>query len=245
MEDGGQRQKRSAGVELRLEAELLVVELSGWRRVLALQRRVAVQLDSIVSVVHDPTPRRRIATGLRPTRRQEPGGLLRYGTYHGPDGWSFWAIGTGARAVVVETSAGRYRFIVVEVPDPAATVEEIDRRRPRTDAFPAHPGRSRPAPPRRDRGAPRGDVEPGGRTRNRARRDPETGRRRTSERPAIPREGRPATAPEPETGRRRTSPAVPPESHAGPRPSPPGRPSPRQAPPSGPGGSSDGNRNVE
>jgi hypothetical protein len=45
--------------------------------------------------------------------------------YHGIDGWSFWSIGMGRNAVLIECSGERFRYVVIEVADPVATVREI------------------------------------------------------------------------------------------------------------------------
>ncbi len=117
------------GVAVSCDDGQLTVTLTGWRRLAALQRGTSVPLAAVVSVDHDPAPRSRVGTGPRPPRSRSSGGLWRYGTYHGVQGWSFWAVGSGKGAVVVEAASGRYRFVVVEVDDPAATVAEIERAR--------------------------------------------------------------------------------------------------------------------
>jgi hypothetical protein len=76
-----------------------------------------------VGVTHDPAAREHIRAKLRP--RASRTGLIRLGSYHSIDGWSFWAIGLARNAVVVEASGARYRYVVVEVEDPAATVAEL------------------------------------------------------------------------------------------------------------------------
>ncbi len=63
-------------------------------------------------------------TGLRQWRKHGSG-VWRLGVYHGLDGWSFWSIGVGRNAVLIECSGQRFRFVVVEVADPAETVREI------------------------------------------------------------------------------------------------------------------------
>ncbi|MCK4176875.1 hypothetical protein ACFFRE_00635 [Aciditerrimonas ferrireducens] len=122
---------REQPVRLEVTADELVVELRGWRRLLALQRGVRVPLASITAVAHDPYPRSRVPVGLRRTRARQTPGLFRYGSYHGVQGWSFWAVGSGKGALVVECDHGRYRYLVVEVPDPTATLAAIEAARAR------------------------------------------------------------------------------------------------------------------
>ena len=114
------------GVELRCEQGRLTVTLSGWRRLVAVQRGFSVPLSAVVAVEADAAPRARVGVGARRRSSRAPStGLFRYGAYPGAPGWAFWAIDSGSRSVVVELDAGRYRYLVVEVDDPAATVAEI------------------------------------------------------------------------------------------------------------------------
>ncbi|MHB8245408.1 MAG: hypothetical protein ACYDGN_08650 [Acidimicrobiales bacterium] len=109
----------------RITGDKLVISLSGWRSVWAVKRKVSVPLSTVVRVVHDPNARANVRAKLR--KRAGRTGLFRVGSYHSLEGWSFWAIGLGRNAVVIETSGFRYRFLVIEVEDPASTVELISR----------------------------------------------------------------------------------------------------------------------
>jgi uncharacterized protein (TIGR03083 family) len=102
----------------------LVVRLSGWRKLLATKGEVRFPLASITRVEHDPLARSHVRTGLRNWRRHGQG-IWRLGIYHGIDGWSFWSIGVGRNAVLIECSGQHFRFVVVEVADPGRTVREI------------------------------------------------------------------------------------------------------------------------
>jgi len=100
------------------------VRLSGWRRVLATKSRLSFSLASITRIEHDPLARAHVRSGLRNWKRHGQG-LWRIGVYHGIDGWSFWSIGLGHNAVLIECSGERFRYVVIEVADPVATVREI------------------------------------------------------------------------------------------------------------------------
>lgn len=126
---GSEARGAGSGVEVRVDGGLIVVELHGWRRAVAMQRGVSVPLDAVVSAVVDPFPRGTVGVGPRKPRRRQTTGAFRYGTYHGVHGWAFWAIGTGRGSVVIELSEGRYRFLVVEVADPAGLVAAIESAR--------------------------------------------------------------------------------------------------------------------
>ncbi len=74
-------------------------------------------------------------SGLRNWKRHGQG-LWRIGVYHGIDGWSFWSIGVGRNAVLIECSGERFRYVVIEVADPVATVREIRAAAARATARP-------------------------------------------------------------------------------------------------------------
>ena len=107
-----------------VEGDEVVVRLSGWRRVLATKSMLRFALASVVRAEHDPLPRAHVRSGLRNWRRRGQG-VWRLGIYHGIDGWSFWSIGVGRNAVLIECSGERFRYVVVEVADPERTVREI------------------------------------------------------------------------------------------------------------------------
>jgi len=102
----------------------VVVRLHGWRRLVATKGTIRIPLTSIVRVDHDPLARAHVKTGLRQWRAHGQG-LWRLGTYHGLDGWSFWSIGLGRNAVLIECSGERLRYVVIEVADAGRTVQEI------------------------------------------------------------------------------------------------------------------------
>jgi len=107
-----------------VEDDCVVVRISGWRKVLATKGSLRFPLASIVRIDHDPLARARVKIGFRQWRRHGQG-VWRVGVYHGLDGWSFWSIGVGRNAVLIECTGERFRFVVVEVEDAARTVREI------------------------------------------------------------------------------------------------------------------------
>jgi len=107
-----------------VEDDHVVVRVTGWRKVLATKGELVLPLASIVRVDHEPLARGRVKTGLRQWRKHGSG-VWRLGVYHGLDGWSFWSIGLGRNAVLIECSGERFRFVVIEVADAPKTVREI------------------------------------------------------------------------------------------------------------------------
>jgi len=110
--------------ECHVEGDDVVVRLKGWRRVLATRATLRFAVSSIVRIEHDPLARAHVRSGLRNWKRHGQG-MWRLGVYHGFDGWSFWSIGVGRNAVLMECSGERFRYVVVEVADPELTVREI------------------------------------------------------------------------------------------------------------------------
>ncbi|HET9092068.1 MAG TPA: hypothetical protein VFN50_06640 [Acidimicrobiales bacterium] len=110
---------------IRVDGGTVVAELRGWRAVVAMKRSVELPVSSVVRVVHDPACREHVQAKLR--KRAGRSGVVRVGVYHSVDGWSFWSVGMGRNAVVVESVGTRYRFVVIEVADPVAVVDEVAR----------------------------------------------------------------------------------------------------------------------
>jgi hypothetical protein len=144
--------------ECRIEGDEVVVVLRGWRRILATRSTLRLPLASIVRVTHDPSARAHVKIGLRQWRKHGHG-VWRVGVYHGLDGWSFWSIGLGRNAVLIECSGERFRYVVLEVADAGHTVTEIRTARrqlvqPRTrdlDTGQPAPGATAPRRGRRDK----------------------------------------------------------------------------------------------
>jgi hypothetical protein len=150
-----------------VESDQVLVRVSGWRRILATRSALSFPVASVVRIEHDPLARAHVKVGLRQWRKHGSG-VWRAGVYHGLDGWSFWSIGLGRNAVLIECSGQRFRFVVVEVADPAETVREIRTaaaRAPRPIPGGLEPhtkavtARSEPAKPRPEAGTHRARDE--------------------------------------------------------------------------------------
>lgn len=126
-----QMASREHPVVVQVTEEALIVQLRGWRRLLAFQRGVRVPWDRIAKVDYEPYPKTRVPTGFRHPRYRQAPGLFRYGSYHGIEGWSFWAVGTGKGALVIECNDGRYRYVVVEAEQPRVLLAQVEEARQR------------------------------------------------------------------------------------------------------------------
>jgi hypothetical protein len=120
---------REDPVVVQVTKEALIVHLRGWRRILAFQRGVRIPWEWVIRVDYDPYPKGRVPTGFRHSRYRQTPGLFRYGSYHGIEGWSFWAVGSGKGALIIECNAGRYRYVVVETKDPQVVLAQVQEAR--------------------------------------------------------------------------------------------------------------------
>jgi hypothetical protein len=134
-----------------VESDQVLVRVSGWRRILATRSALSFPVASVVRIEHDPLARAHVKVGLRQWRK------------HGSGVWR-----VGRNAVLIECSGQRFRFVVVEVADPAETVREIRTaaaRAPRPIPGGLEPhtkavtARSEPAKPRPEAGTHRARDE--------------------------------------------------------------------------------------
>jgi hypothetical protein len=113
---------------VRVEGDRLVVELEGMHRLWALKRRVTVALAHVrgatvdPGIVHESKGRRGPGLGI-------PGGAA-VGTFRRGGGKDFWDVGRGTRAVVVQLADDEWDRLVVEVDDPRAVVDLVNRSIP-------------------------------------------------------------------------------------------------------------------
>ena len=145
--------------ECKLEDDDVVIRLHGWRRLLAMKGTIRLPLASVVRVDRDPSARAHVQTGIRQWRKHGQG-VWRLGTYHGLDGWSFWSIGLGRNAVLIECAGERLHYVVIEVADPERTVREIRLAAGRaTQQIPRGPGTFPATPARASRPRERDERE--------------------------------------------------------------------------------------
>ena len=102
----------------------LRVRLDGWDRVWAFKRELEVPLAHVRGV--EPAPAEIRPRGLRAPGSYWPG-LIAAGTYRRRAGKEFWSVRDRSRAVVVHVADDAYDRLVLQVPDPSATIAEIRR----------------------------------------------------------------------------------------------------------------------
>ena len=113
-------------VTITIDGAALDIQVQGIHKLWALKSSLRVPLSDIQSVRHDPERARRVIPGLR-----VPGTHIPYvytaGTYYQADFRpDFWTVRNAERAIVIQCREGAaYDEIIVEVEDPAGTVELI------------------------------------------------------------------------------------------------------------------------
>lgn len=113
-------------VTISIQGAALDIQVQGMHKLWALKSSLRVPLSDVRDVRHDPERARRVIPGLR-----LPGTHVPYvytaGTYYQADfSPDFWTVRDPGRAVVIQCREGAaYDEIIVEVEDPAGTVEMI------------------------------------------------------------------------------------------------------------------------
>ena len=113
-------------VRIDIAGAALEIQVQGVHKLWALKSSLQVPLSDVREVRHDPERARRLLPGLR-----MPGTHLPYvytaGTYYQADFRpDFWTVRDPDRAIVIQCREGAaYDEIIVEVEDPAGTVEMI------------------------------------------------------------------------------------------------------------------------
>ncbi|TAN24974.1 MAG: hypothetical protein EPN30_05700 [Actinomycetota bacterium] len=112
-----------------VDRDSVVISLFGPARILSLRKQVVFPLDSVTSVRLTPnvfseqgTFSRRIGSWTIPT-------FFKVGSFRGArdSGATFWACFTGETAVTFELTNNRYRWVVIDVDDPQATYDLLQR----------------------------------------------------------------------------------------------------------------------
>ena len=110
---------------IEVDNDRLTVHIEGLDRLWTLKTRLEVPLAHVISasVAADAMRRRK---GWRGPGAHIPGVIVA-GTYHLGGERVFWDVHHKERAIVVELAHDTYQKLVVEVEDPAATVQLIER----------------------------------------------------------------------------------------------------------------------
>jgi hypothetical protein len=111
--------------KVRIDNDSVVVDMEGLDRLWALRSSLTIPLANVRGATADPgmigEPK-----GVRVGGTSVPG-VIRAGSFRVDGEHVFWDVHDAAKAVVVELSDERYARLVIEVDDPRATVDLIER----------------------------------------------------------------------------------------------------------------------
>jgi hypothetical protein len=107
-----------------IEAGELVVDVEGLDKLWALKSRLSIPLANVRGATLDPGMVRE-RKGVRAPGTHVPGVIVA-GTFHHEGERVFWDVRDAAKAVVIELDDEQFARLVVQVEDPAATVDLVE-----------------------------------------------------------------------------------------------------------------------
>ncbi|WP_432070609.1 hypothetical protein [Streptomyces sp. AA1529] len=110
---------------LRIDGDNLVVVIEGLDKLWAFKSSLTIPLAHVRGATADPG----IATepkGIRAPGARVPG-LITAGTFHQDGEKVFWDVKDPSKAVVVELADERYARLVIQVDDPRASVDLVEK----------------------------------------------------------------------------------------------------------------------
>lgn len=110
-------------VKIGVDGDTLAVEVLGWSKVWCVKRRLDVPLRCVRRVRADgELPR---GYWIRWPGTYIPG-IIKAGSYWNGSGWSFWDVGRRRdNVLIIELSGWQYDYLVIDVSDAAATIEQV------------------------------------------------------------------------------------------------------------------------
>lgn len=113
-------------VNVSVNGEFLHLEVEGMDKIWALKSALEIRLSRIQGAHRAPSLAIRGLTGLRSPGTYLPG-VIAAGSFYQDGKRIFWDVRDAARAIVIELEEDRYDELIVEVEDPAAAVDLIQR----------------------------------------------------------------------------------------------------------------------
>ena len=103
---------------------MLAVEPKGWDKLWALKNRIEVPLDHVTNVREGAGES---ARGIRAPGTAVPGVIIA-GTYYDNGKPIFWNVHDSRKAIAIDLRDERFARLVVEVADPAETINTIQKQ---------------------------------------------------------------------------------------------------------------------
>ena len=113
-------------VEVRIEEDKAAFEVEGWDKLWSLRSRLEIPLDHIIGAYSDTNPAMGWFQGLKVAGTDLPN-MFRAGTFYQDRGFVFWDVHHPENTIVVELAHERFQKLVIEVADPDAVVNEINK----------------------------------------------------------------------------------------------------------------------
>ena len=108
-------------VDVTIEGGLVVFRVEGLDKLWAFRSRVEIPLAHVTQIEHDPDAVGRWWHGFKLVGTDVPG-LFAAGTFYYHGELVFWDVSDPARTIIVSLDHERYKKLIVEVADPAATI---------------------------------------------------------------------------------------------------------------------------
>lgn len=104
----------------------VVIEVRGWSKLWTLRSEIRIPLSSVKQARLEPKAVKGWWRGWRIRGTHIPGVIVA-GSYYRTGGREFWDVRSGGTAVAIDLDGAKYRRLVVDVEDPEAIVELINR----------------------------------------------------------------------------------------------------------------------
>jgi hypothetical protein len=112
-------------VAIELTEGSLIVHVEGTDKIWALKSRLEIPLEHVAGARPAGAEERGVYSGVRSPGTNIPG-VVKAGSFHQQDQWTFWDVHDLGKAIVIRTNDEKYSRLVVEVADPAASVAAIE-----------------------------------------------------------------------------------------------------------------------
>jgi len=113
-------------VEIRIEGDKAVFEVQNWDKLWSLRSRLEIPLAHIIAVQADPQPAMGWFQGIKVAGTDLPN-IFRAGTFYQDGNLVFWDVRHPEKTIVISLMHEHYKKLIVEVADPNAAVDLIQK----------------------------------------------------------------------------------------------------------------------